>query len=157
MEDDSGVPYQAHRVRDITIMVDTVGFLRALLNPFGPWGAIIFDLGEFYELIVSDELEAECTEVLSRPELARRMRPTKGRDFDAIKRVLRQGTRVRLQNIPRISRDPSDDYLIEMARIGAAKFIVTEDKDLLSIGDLGGILFITGRGFLDLLAELSPE
>jgi putative PIN family toxin of toxin-antitoxin system len=138
---------------DIVVVIDTVGFLRALISPGGPWGEIVFDHAGLYTLIVSDELIRECTGVFRRPELARRLSTLQGRNLETVEGLLRRGTRVILKEVPRASRDSSDDYLIEMARIGRARYVATEDKDLLSIGVLDDILFVTGRTFLEVLRE----
>ena len=56
-----------------------------------------------------------------------------------------------------LCRDPEDDYLIEMALIGTATHLVTEDKDLLEDADIvaflheRGIAVVTLVSFLQLL------
>jgi len=56
--------------------------------------------------------------------------------------------------IDQVSRDPNDDFLISMAVVGRAQFVVTEDKDLLTIGDHEGIMFITGSAFVEYLKSM---
>ena len=51
-----------------------------------------------------------------------------------------------------VVRDPNDDMVIACALAGGADYVVTRDKDLLSLGAYGGIRMVTPRQFLDLLA-----
>lgn len=81
------------------------------------------------QLIVSDEVLQEYLEVLSRlavPEpLVRRLEER----FARRKTV----THVSLGSRPKLSRDPDDNMMIATARSGKAKFLVTNDHDLLDI------------------------
>lgn len=42
---------------------------------------------------------------------------------------------IKLRSSIKICRDPKDDYLINLAIDGSAKYLITRDKDLLEIGD----------------------
>jgi len=78
---------------------------------------------------VSDEVLQEYLEVLSRlgvPELLVK-RLTEG---FARRRTV---THVSLGSRPKISRDPDDNIVIATARSGKARFLVTNDYDLLDI------------------------
>ena len=37
------------------ITVDTVGFVRALIKPFGPWGELLFDRNDAFDLLLQRE------------------------------------------------------------------------------------------------------
>jgi predicted nucleic acid-binding protein len=50
-----------------------------------------------------------------------------------------------------VVRDPNDDMVVACALAANADFIVTRDKDLLSLGTYEGIRIVTPRQFLDLL------
>ena len=138
----------------LTVVIDTVGFIRALLNPRGIWGEIIFEYRDRYELIVAEQLLVELEDVLQRPQMVRKYSVLVGRDVQTVRQGLAAGRRITLGPIEEVSRDPNDDYLIAMAVLGQALFLVTEDKDLLSIGDHEGIRFITGKTFLDYLRSM---
>lgn len=47
-----------------------------------------------------------------------------------------------------ISRDPDDNVIIETALIGGADFIVSGDKDLLDIGNIGRLKITSAKDFL---------
>lgn len=49
------------------------------------------------------------------------------------------------------SRDPDDNRVLETALIGGCRYIVSGDKDLLSLGSYGGIQIVTPREFLEIL------
>jgi putative PIN family toxin of toxin-antitoxin system len=53
--------------------------------------------------------------------------------------------------IPRVVRDPKDDYLITNALIGKADYLVTADKDLLVLGKINNLKILTPEEFLKLL------
>jgi putative PIN family toxin of toxin-antitoxin system len=50
-----------------------------------------------------------------------------------------------------VVRDPNDDMVVACALKADADYIVTRDKDLLSLGTYEGIRIVTPRQFLDLL------
>ena len=60
-----------------------------------------------------------------------------------------------LPPIAGVVRDPNDDMVIACALKAGANYIVTRDKDLLSLGAYEGIQIVTPRQLLDLLAASS--
>lgn len=133
------------------MVFDTVGFVRALLGPFSVWGEAVFDFQRRYDLLVSEQLIAETTDVLERPELARRFSRLPGRDVDAVTQLLAAGRAIATTSIPRVARNPNDDYLVALASQGQAVILETEDNDLLSLGKVASTLILTGREFIDIL------
>ena len=81
------------------------------------------------QLIVSDDVVREYLEVLSRlnvPEvLIKRLEERFSQRITV--------TRVSLGSRPNLSRDPDDNVMIATARSGKAKFLITNDRDLLDI------------------------
>jgi predicted nucleic acid-binding protein len=54
-----------------------------------------------------------------------------------------------------VCRDPHDNYLLALAAVGSADFLVTGDKrDLLSLGHYKGTRIMTVRDFLTLYRRL---
>jgi len=51
--------------------------------------------------------------------------------------------------LPRVVRDPQDDYLIACALAGEADFILSGDKDLLVLKTVGKTQIVTARNFLE--------
>ena len=81
------------------------------------------------QLIVSDDVVREYLEVLSRlnvPEvLIKRLEERFSQRITV--------TRINLGSRPNLSRDPDDNVMIATARSGKAKFLITNDRDLLDI------------------------
>jgi putative PIN family toxin of toxin-antitoxin system len=81
------------------------------------------------QLIISDDVLEEYLEVLARltiptPLIKRLKQRLTGRSTV---------THVRLGSRPTVSRDPDDNIMIATARSGKARFVVTNDRDLLEI------------------------
>ena len=53
--------------------------------------------------------------------------------------------------MPRFSRDPKDDYLIAYAVVGEADFLVTGDKDLLVLRQIGDVRIVTVQELISIL------
>jgi putative PIN family toxin of toxin-antitoxin system len=51
--------------------------------------------------------------------------------------------------LPRVVRDPKDDYLIACALTGEADFIISGDKDVLDLNMIGRIQIISARYFVN--------
>lgn len=52
-----------------------------------------------------------------------------------------------------ICRDPKDDMILECASLADANFIVSGDRDLLTLGQYGDISIVTPRTILDILGR----
>jgi uncharacterized protein len=64
----------------------------------------------------------------------------------------------RLTEVPRIVRDPADDYLIAHAILERVDFLVTGDRDLLALdGEIDQLRIITAAAFLQWLDQESAE
>lgn len=101
-------------------------------------------------LIVSEEIVSEYLEVLQRSKFHLRSRTV----AVIIARVYRKAEFVFPQEqIANIQPDPKDDRFLEAAIAGNADFVVSGDKHLLDLKEFRSIQIITGREFLDLLAE----
>ncbi|MFN8485778.1 MAG: putative toxin-antitoxin system toxin component, PIN family [Anaerolineae bacterium] len=54
--------------------------------------------------------------------------------------------------IPRVTRDPKDDYLLAYAVIGQADYLVTGDRDLLVLGQVEEVRIVSPAQFASLMA-----
>ncbi|HLJ68344.1 MAG TPA: hypothetical protein VKX16_13385 [Chloroflexota bacterium] len=45
------------------VVLDTVVFVRALINPYGMWGKLLFASADSYELVLSEPIIREGLEV----------------------------------------------------------------------------------------------
>ena len=54
------------------VVLDTVVFVRALINPKGRWGRLLFEHADKYVIVLSPEIVKEILDVINRQELHRR-------------------------------------------------------------------------------------
>ena len=93
--------------------------------------------------------------MLWRPELVRKYRGGGGRDLHAILDVIANATSVEPEETPAVSRDPEDDKFLAAAKTSGARFIVSEDADLLDIGDYEETAILSAEAFLLMLESAS--
>lgn len=102
-------------------------------------------LGGTVTVIVSPRLLEEVREVTARPKFTWLER-------EEVERVL-EGlaaceTAADPDEVPAVTRDPDDDYLIALARGAAADVLVSGDLDLLEAG-ISDLAVLNPRGFVD--------
>ncbi len=136
------------------VVIDTVVFVRSLLNPYSAPGRLIFAHADEYRLILSAPIVREIVEVLQRPEITNKIRFVAGMDTRRVLDLLSQAELVELPaDIPQVSRDPKDDKFLATAILGEADHVVSEDRDLLDLGEYRGIKIVDVATFLKLLNE----
>jgi len=103
------------------------------------------------QLVLNDEIVDEYLDVVARwvPEEAL---PDWQFWFSHPTKVTRIHSHLRKWNV---SRDVTDNKFVDVAVAGDAKYIVTRDNDLLSIGEFRGVRFLGPKEFLTEHAELS--
>ena len=146
--------------RAVRVVVDTNVWISAVLNPAGPPSEVPAALHrERFTLVTSEPLLAEIAEVLARPRFARKYGVTAS-DITRLLTLLRERAEVvPVTGTVHLCRDPDDDVVIETARTGAAKAMVSRDDDLKRDWDLiqllaaEGIEVLSVRQFLARLAE----
>ena len=93
------------------------------------------------KLLFSKQLLAEFLVVAKRPKLQRYFKEEKLKHllklFDSF------GLLISVRSKVDICRDPSDNFLLELAIDGNADFLVTGDKDLTTIGTINNCKIIT--------------
>lgn len=135
----------------LRVVFDTVIFVRALINPYGPFGRLVFEYRDRYQLIASAPVLRELIDVVHRPELTRKFRSLAGVDVAAVLRVIDEAESVPIGEIPAVSRDQKDDVFLATARAAGADYLVSEDNDLLVLGAYQGTEIVTAAAFLRIL------
>jgi putative PIN family toxin of toxin-antitoxin system len=130
---------------------DTVIYVRALINPQGLCGRLIFEYRRAYDLVVSTQLTTEYHEVLGRPEIVWKYRAAGTRDLNAVMQIISLASTVQSVPTVAVSRDPNDNKFLAAALAGRADFIVSEDFDLLDIGDFEGCRIVSSATFMRIL------
>ena len=137
-----------------SVVIDTVVFVRSLLNPLSFSGRLIFAHADDYRLILSAPIIQEILEVLQRPEITNKIRFVAGMDTRRVLDLLSEAELVELPaDIPQVSRDPKDDKFLATAVLGEADYVVSADRDLLDLGEYQGIKIVDVNAFLKILNE----
>ena len=74
---------------------------------------------------------------------------------DLIHFIQTTGKVYQINEVPTVCRDPKDDFLLELAKISNADFLVTGDKDLIDMRSFGETAIITVEILEDILNEVS--
>ncbi len=137
-------------------MFDANLYLNFLLSPNPDSSAIGFLLTSaaqlVFDLFLPENVVEEVRHVVAhRPYLAARVSQEV---LDALfRRLFEFAIQIPLleQEPPCISRDTNDDYLIALAVLNAADYIVTRDKDLRDLGEIAGVRIVDPVSFLAIL------
>lgn len=132
----------------LRVVLDSNIFISALIV-VGSARRLVYKLvGSNAEIILSDYIVNEVTEVLSRKKFE---------DYDILEEVWelaqRDATFVNLdfKLDDTIVRDPKDHPILQTAQEGNADYLVSGDDDLLSLGSWEGIEVVTLREMEELL------
>ncbi len=136
------------------IVLDTVVFVRALINPKSRSGLLLSDYTEQYNLIVSKQTAQELLEVIERPELKKKYKSLGKITPRQVIDILAKAEAVEIGAAPSVARDPKDDIFVATALEGIADYLVTEDKDLLVLGNSLGVSIVDTETFI---AKLEQE
>jgi uncharacterized protein len=138
----------------LRVVFDVNVLVSALLSKVGAPGRLIsLWLEGGFELVVSDELLAELTRTLAYPKLKQRVPREDAAEFI---QLLRSTASVvaSMANPPRVSGDPGDDYLIELA-MTSASILVSGDRHLLALAP--GLPIHPPVEILSVLEHESPQ
>ena len=113
------------------VLIDTNVWISAFIKPHGPPAQSLDAVrSDRFVPVVSQQLFQEIREVLYRPRIRRRRRVSD--DDLATLLVLLEDRAV--EAFPsgelHLCRDPADDFLLETAILGKARFAVSRDDDL---------------------------
>jgi len=133
-------------------VLDTVIFVRALINPHGKWGRLLFELSDRYVIVLSPEIIREILSVVYRPSLRERLPEiAEPAPLAQVLAVLECAEVVEPTRELSVCRDPSDDKFFECALEAGARYIVSEDRDILDVGVYESVTPVTAEEFLQLL------
>lgn len=138
------------------VVLDTVIFIRALLNPHGFSGRLLFEYLNDYSLVLSSQLIEEILEVLGRKEIIERFHLRQTNLPEAMARLIKSiggAEIIEIDKIPAISRDPKDDKFLATARAANTDYLISADKDLLDLREYEGIEIIDAETFLQILQK----
>jgi putative PIN family toxin of toxin-antitoxin system len=130
------------------VVIDTNVLLSALRG--GSTRAILDVMStRRFALLTSEPLLRELRNVLSRPEWINALEPSDCNELLSI--IHEAATFVTPTQSITACRDPEDDALLECAIAGRADYLVTGDRDLLTLHPFRGIAIVRPAEFLRLL------
>lgn len=130
-------------------VIDTVVFVRALLNYRSVWARLLFHPDPNYLVVLSAEIVDEVQAVVARPAARRKFRTVPGWDTEAVASTLQDAEIVIPAQMAPICRDPKDDKFLATALAGRAGYLISEDQDLLVLEQIGQTRILTARALLD--------
>lgn len=119
------------------VLIDTNVFISYLLSPhsagviqgiFRAWAE-----GRFTLLLPELLLDEIMVTVTGKPHLRKKTSSEELKEFLDIIRILGEVISKVAEPIPKVTRDPKDDYLLAYALVGAADYLITGDEDLLAL------------------------
>lgn len=139
------------------VVLDTVVFVRAMINPHSRSGRLLANYAERYVLLISKPTAEEILKVIQRPELKLKFRSLGRLNARRVIDLVTQAQFVEVGAVPPVVRNPADDIIVATAVAGRADFIVSEDRDLLDLKQVSGIPIIDTQAFLAHLEGLADE
>ncbi len=135
------------------VLLDSNIFISYLLNPHAD--SLINHvvkagiLGEFTILLPELLLEEFTARIETKPYLSQHIKPEELAQLNAA--LLTNGETIPpiIGVIPAMTRDPKDDYLLAYAVVGDADYLVTGDKDLLTLIEVQGVKICRPREFAE--------
>lgn len=140
---------------------DTTVLVSAFLKCTGVSGELLSLVGSGFALVLAPEIIAELELKLLTKRSIRRSAAYPDEEARAYCRGLEElaDLVVRLPRLSGLVRDPNDDMIVAAAVAARADYLVSRDKDLLSLGSHEGISVVTPevfRGLLRRRAWLEP-
>lgn len=133
------------------VVLDTVVFVRALMNARGFSGRILSEFAPHFILLVSKETAQELLQVIRRPELTKKYKKLAVIRIEAVIELVAQAELILLDEIPQVVRDVKDDVFVVTAQMGKADYLVTEDKDLLELTGDFDFEIVNTKNFIEIL------
>lgn len=138
----------------IRAVLDTNLLVSYLLTHRPPVATLIDEhlVQEHFTLVTGAALLEELDRVLRYPKLQRYYSEETGTRFVALIAALSEVVELP-ESVPPISRDPDDDWVIACAVVGQADVIVSGDRDLLTLEQVGEIPILSAAQSLALIEE----
>ena len=131
--------------RHVRVVIDTNLYISLLIGKRMSSLLQIFDLPQ-YELVTSDSLINEILSVTARPKFAHYFNADDVQGF--VQFLEEYSTKFRVDNIPQRCRDPKDDFLLELAIVSDADYLLSGDADLTDMKQIGHCRIMTVSEFL---------
>lgn len=140
----------------LTAVADSTVLVSAFLRQEGVSAILLREAaGGVFELFLSQEIMSETETVLFERAHLRRRYPYTDDDITEFCQFLQRSFALvtELPPLTGIVRDPNDDMIIATAQRAQAAYILTRDKDLLSLEIYEDITILTPEAFIAILRE----
>lgn len=135
--------------------IDTTILVSYLLAPLSgnPPSRIVRGAfrGEFSLVIVETTLGELDDKIRRKPYLADRVSPSMVKLLIDNLRVIAEVHPLPSDPLPRVVRDPRDDYLLVPAVLERVDVVISRDKDILALGEFQGVRMLTPAAFARIL------
>lgn len=134
-----------------SVLLDTNVLLSYLLTPQkkGPiFETVTAGILGNYQLLIPRPLLAELiNKVSSKKYLAKKITPSEAKKLIALLEKSATVLPEITETIPTVTRDPKDNYLLSAALLWQASYLVTGDKDLLTLKKVGNLQILSPKDF----------
>ena len=133
----------------IRAVIDTSVLIRYLIKPSAAIKELIEEqwLGDKVRMVTALDLVVELEGVLKRDYIQTLIRAEEGRVLlDAI--AQKADILPPLGPVPAYTRDPKDDKFVACTLAGDASYLITEDRDILILEEVGDVRIVTPYDFL---------
>ncbi len=137
-------------------VLDTNLVLSGLINPAGKPARLLRLAGDRFVLISTPAIVVECRRVLDRPKLQKALGPraaSASAVLDRLTSIAHLVSPELLAGVRVVPEGPDDDVLFDTAMAGGAKFIVSGDAAVLTVGNFAGVMVVSAGEFLASLGE----
>jgi len=107
-----------------------------------------------YTLLLPDDLIIELNKkLIDKPYLSKRIKREKAEKFIKALYLIAEKLSPITSELPKVCRDPKDDYLLAYALVGEADYLVTGDKDLLVLKHIGKLHIVSLLEFFEIIKQ----
>ena len=141
------------------VVFDTQIFLRALINKKSACGRLVFNMQADYQLYTTEPINAEIMDVLTRSSIRAKFPQITDASVVLIQDALGLANfiDVKPEDVERICRDPKDDIFLACAKVAGAEYLMSEDNDLLVLGQHHMTKIVRVSQFIEILEQSQAE
>lgn len=141
----------------IRAVVDANVLISHLLKPAadGPPNRVVrAAIAQAFELVIVETTLAEMHDsIRTKPYLNERITVKSAAQLESALRFSASVIPESISNVPRLTRDPGDDYLLAHAILHDVTYLVSGDQDLLELDEFEGVRIVSPATFAALLDE----
>ena len=142
-------------------LLDANVYISHLLHPESdtpPAAVVGAGLDGLFTLVITDGIILEFREkIVAKPYLANRITSRQLDEFAETLAIVAESIADIGVSLPEVGRDRKDDYLYAYALIGQVDYLVSGDKDLLAVRQIGDVRIVNPAEFFRILQSDEPR